>query len=570
MYYYKPILIALLLILSAGRLYATHYFGLDLYYTHLSGNTYRVTIVSWGDCSGAQFPSFSKTRPRIYIKDGNTTVFDDYLTLQPPKDGVEVTSGCPADLKRTTCVDPKGTVPGVKKFVYSKVFTLPHTSSSWLFYYLGETDDVVIAGRSNSLTNVSPPGTISLGATLDNTHKPNSSPQFSTVATQFYCINTPTIYDPGGSDADGDSLVYELVPGIVPGGTVTYVAGYSGSNPLAVTPGSFSFSGKTGELSFIPNLLQKSLVVYRVSEYRNGALIGSVMREMTMVVAPCINKAPEGFIADASGAKIIDSVTVKTCIGNHEVSFDINPTDVDRQNINMVVTDLPTGAKLDITGNNTIHPQSHFTWSMPDLPPGDYTFHITYTDDGCTPSQKTQAYTIRIEPDSIYAEAITASCTSLGLIKVTAPSDWVPWDYTIYKDIAPVYNMQYVLTASWSDSMAAGKYSINARNFLGCTSEVPVEVPTTCEVADIPTAFSPNGDGHNDLLYVRGMNIDDMHLRIYNRWGQLVFESHDMATGWDGWFNGQKAPTEAYAYVLSVVFKSGNTFQKKGNITLLR
>jgi gliding motility-associated-like protein len=107
-------------------------------------------------------------------------------------------------------------------------------------------------------------------------------------------------------------------------------------------------------------------------------------------------------------------------------------------------------------------------------------------------------------------------------------------------------------------------------NEIGCYSDVDVKVPSTCYVADIPNAFSPNGDGRNDVLYVRGENIDDMVLRIYNRWGQVVFETRDATKGWDGTYNGDAAPVETYAYTLSVMFPNGQVFQKQGNITLLR
>lgn len=130
---YTPLLIVLLCILTAGKLHASHYYGIDLYYTHISGNTYRVSLVAFGDCSGAQFPTFSTARPLIYIKRGATTVLQDFLNLEPPTAGVEVTAGCPADMKRTNCVDPSSAVPGVKKFVYSKNFTLPATAPDWKF-----------------------------------------------------------------------------------------------------------------------------------------------------------------------------------------------------------------------------------------------------------------------------------------------------------------------------------------------------------------------------------------------------------------------------------------------------
>ena len=89
-------------------------------------------------------------------------------------------------------------------------------------------------------------------------------------------------------------------------------------------------------------------------------------------------------------------------------------------------------------------------------------------------------------------------------------------------------------------------------------------------MVDVPTGFSPNGDGVNDVLYVRGAAIDKMSFKIFNRWGQKIFESNDVNVGWDGTYNGKLQEMEVYAYVLDVVFIDGSTTQKKGNITLLR
>ncbi|HEY1032850.1 MAG TPA: gliding motility-associated C-terminal domain-containing protein [Flavipsychrobacter sp.] len=567
---YTPLLIVLLCILTAGKLHASHYYGIDLYYTHITGNTYRVSLVAFGDCSGAQFPTFSTARPLIYIKRGATTVLQDFLNLEPPTAGVEVTAGCPADMKRTNCVDPSSPVPGVKKFVYSKNFTLPATAPDWKFVYLGETDGAPLAGRSNGITNVSPPGIISLEATLDNTTQQNSSLQFNSIATQFYCVNVPAEYMANATDADGDSLVFELVPGLDAGVPVNYLPGFTPTNPMSVAAGTFKFSSITGQLGFTPNVLQKSLVAYRVSEYRNGVLIGTVMREMTIVVLPCPNKAPEGYITNADGAEIIDPLTVQTCIGKHEVSFDINPTDSEKHSINMVPGTLPEGATLNVTNNNTTEPKGRFVWNMPDLPYKDYKFDVTYTDDGCPPKSLTQTYTIRIQPDTAYASVEPATCEDPGRISITPPAKWMPWNFKLVKGDTLIYSGQNISTPVWHNVLAKGKYTMQATNEIGCYSDVDVKIPSTCYVADIPNAFSPNGDGRNDVLYVRGENIDDMVLRIYNRWGQVVFETRDATKGWDGTYNGDAAPMETYAYTLSVMFPNGQVFQKQGNITLLR
>ncbi|TDH28106.1 PKD domain-containing protein [Segetibacter sp. 3557_3] len=100
---------------------------------------------------------------------------------------------------------------------------------------------------------------------------------------------------------------------------------------------------------------------------------------------------------------------------------------------------------------------------------------------------------------------------------------------------------------------------------------------TTCQdlqaivvpVLDIPNAFTPNGDGINDKVFVRGFGIAKMNWRIFNRWGALVFQTVNRNEGWDGIYRGSRQPKEVYHYVLDVEFTDGKRTQKKGDITLL-
>jgi len=86
----------------------------------------------------------------------------------------------------------------------------------------------------------------------------------------------------------------------------------------------------------------------------------------------------------------------------------------------------------------------------------------------------------------------------------------------------------------------------------------------------VPNAFTPNGDGKNDKVFVRGFGIAQMNFRIYNRWGQLVFESGSPSYGWDGTYKGVLQPMDAYAYTLTVQYGDGTVVNKKGDITLIR
>ncbi len=121
-------------------------------------------------------------------------------------------------------------------------------------------------------------------------------------------------------------------------------------------------------------------------------------------------------------------------------------------------------------------------------------------------------------------------------------------------------------------------YQITATNIYGCqsTALLPVKLFCSGSTAFIPNTFTPNGDGQNDIFYVRGRGVRTIKsFRIFNRWGQLVFErancqSDDPACGWDGRFAGQLAPPDVFVYYAEIVCDSGEPMTLKGNVTLLR
>jgi len=86
----------------------------------------------------------------------------------------------------------------------------------------------------------------------------------------------------------------------------------------------------------------------------------------------------------------------------------------------------------------------------------------------------------------------------------------------------------------------------------------------------LPNAFSPNGDGENDVLFVRGEFVETVELIIYNRWGEKVFETRDQAMGWDGTHNGKENEPGVFAYYLMVTCEGGGEHQEQGSINLLR
>ena len=86
----------------------------------------------------------------------------------------------------------------------------------------------------------------------------------------------------------------------------------------------------------------------------------------------------------------------------------------------------------------------------------------------------------------------------------------------------------------------------------------------------IPTAFSPNDDLTNDVLFVRGVNIRELEFQLFNRWGELVFETTEINKGWDGTYKGKRVDPGVFAFQIKAVCYDGQEYVDKGNITLLK
>jgi gliding motility-associated-like protein len=86
----------------------------------------------------------------------------------------------------------------------------------------------------------------------------------------------------------------------------------------------------------------------------------------------------------------------------------------------------------------------------------------------------------------------------------------------------------------------------------------------------VPNAFTPNGDGVNDVLFVHGTAIASVRLMIYNQWGKQLFISTDILKGWDGTSKGERSPGGLYTYALEVIMQDGTRITKGGTFSLIR
>jgi gliding motility-associated-like protein len=121
----------------------------------------------------------------------------------------------------------------------------------------------------------------------------------------------------------------------------------------------------------------------------------------------------------------------------------------------------------------------------------------------------------------------------------------------------------------------AGFYSVTLKNICGETSDT-IFVADGCDgcEASIPNAFTPNGDGLNDVFKpLISCEPIEINFTIYNRWGELVYSSKSSTVGWNGTFNGSDAMTDAYVWQLDYSYEFGGTIktkQDKGVVVLIR
>ncbi len=285
-------------------------------YTYLGNNQYQISLTLFRDCN-------------------STTLFDDPAHIGIFDAGgnlvqtVDINLGAVNSVNAAIsnpCVPPPSTVC-TEVTVYTTTVTLPPNGSGYQIVYQR-------CCRNGQILNIFDPG--NTGATFVATvpgiapFNANSNPTFNSYPPLYICANTPFTFNHSATDADGDSLVYQLsdpidgasaanpaptTPSNPPYTNVTYQAPYSqadmfGGVPLTVDP-------VTGVMSCTPNTQGTFVYAIEVLEYRNGQLIGSTHREYQLTVTNCVSPTVAGFnLPTASGGSSYTSCSPNVVFNN--------------------------------------------------------------------------------------------------------------------------------------------------------------------------------------------------------------------------------------------------------------
>ncbi|MCG2617058.1 gliding motility-associated C-terminal domain-containing protein [Terrimonas sp. NA20] len=115
-------------------------------------------------------------------------------------------------------------------------------------------------------------------------------------------------------------------------------------------------------------------------------------------------------------------------------------------------------------------------------------------------------------------------------------------------------------------------FAVIGRSADGCldTARLLVELEPGGKDFFIPNAFTPNNDGKNDTFKPYGSSIKSIEMRVFNQWGELVYQTTDVNKGWDGIYKGKAQPVGVYPYGVKVTFLDNTTVTKRGTVNLVR
>jgi len=192
-------------------------------------------------------------------------------------------------------------------------------------------------------------------------------------------------------------------------------------------------------------------------------------------------------------------------------------------------------------------------------------FAILSNNDGCSVTTNSQAVIIdKARPGITYPVqyAVIDLPTTLEAREFGATALWSPANFL---DNAASYTPTF---RSSVDQL----YTVEIKTTTGCVT-VDTQMVKVVTHADIyvPSAFTPNDDERNDILRPTLMGIKELHyFRVYNRWGQLMFETRTNYAGWDGKYKGAPQSTQVFVWIVEGVGVDGRLYTKKGTSTLIR
>lgn len=607
----KFLLITILLLLGYQTSKATHVVGGDLTYKHIQKDSFEISLVLYIDCIFGNPQAIAQdayAMVGVFDSSGNLikTLFEprslpirinsvNYNCVQPPSNA---------------CVD---------KYVYKYYTNLPHINGGYILSYQrccrnNSITNIVNPGGNGATYWAYLPDTIqSMGY--------NSSAVFANVPPNFLCTNRSFIYNHNAIDIDGDSLVYELFtpyngasvsnslprpPSAPPYYPVLWENTFNEFQMMKGNP-ELTIHPITGILNVTPQSVGQYVVGILVKEYRNGKLINISRRDFQFNVLICQFNLVSSFsenINTCSDTVIFSNNSIGATgylwkfgvpnatndtsteytpsyiypfAGKYKVKLTVsnaNCTDsselmvtILRDTIRFAGNDatICLGDSVQIGTNDTN--SFNYTWK-----PNLFLNNDKIKNPISTPTQNIQY---------IVTRSISALCNNTDTINITLNQPKANFklsyqtncqDVTIKLDSITTFSYmdwfldRKLITKNELESKIFEKnkaYTVQLAINNGICNDTFTQqffAQQSDSIVLIPNVFSPNNDNINDCFYIQGISLTwpCSQLFVYNRWGELVFDSKTDGICWNGTSNGKPLTSGVYFYILKHLGKNYN------------
>lgn len=461
----------------------------------------------------------------------------------------------------------------------------------------------------------------------------NSSPVSLRDSVISACSGKPLEYYLDFFDADGDSLVYRTTHSLAKtdvantySDPVFFVNGFDAAHPLKGAP-RVVIDSITGRLHGTPDATGRFAVVVLVEEYRDGKLIGIGRKDFQVNVFDCEIQEVES--VSNCNSNIAQFLNRNNATNSFHWDFGVPVIANDTSNIHqpiyaypqsgvfpvkLVVTN-PGGCKDSVFTTATIFPEGllvDFDW-IGGTCTGE---ELIFTDRTLFPAGNVTKWSWKVINTRVtvgsgnpfpYTPRPFGTMPFPLAMQLTVETDIgckdsIVKDILIYDNVVAdagpdrilafgqPYKMQGNSTTgvlyNWTPSLGLDDpsaqfpvvsadrditYQLTVTNEAGCTEIDQVSFKYMKGPAIyVATAFTPNGDGLNDVLHFYPVAMDVAELMIFNRWGERLFSSKDFSKGWDGKVNGIVQPSGIFVWMVKAKDLNGKDLVEKGTVMLIR
>ena len=619
------LIIGAFILLCTADVYATHIVGGELNYKKLTGNDYEIRLTVYRDCFNGQAPFDPFASLGVFDMSNNfvTSIDMPFLgldTVPPTKSNACLIPPTNICYEVTTYIDTITLAPSATGYqlAYQRccrnnsILNVDNPGATGATYYATIPGTSVVASNSNPVFKYWPPTFICASTPFSFDHSATDPDGDSLV----YELFTPLT---GASS----TVPMPQPPNAPPYVDLTWLAPYSLNDVLGGTP--MKINPKTGKLLATPGTIGQFVYGICVKEYRNGVYIGQTLRDFQVNVVSCPGIVVSSILSPTVVCGSLTAQFTNNSVGTNKYLWDFGNTgttidtstkaepyytypDTGLYSVMLIgYSPVDTNCNDTAIGQVYIYPllESDFTYtaaacstvvdfnSTSTLKSGNpntwtwdfgnnttgstedtsYTYSsfgtytvklIVVTDQGCSDTVSKSILLAGI-PVADFSSSID-SCTSLvHFSNLSTNGVTYKWDFGDGQSSAlqnPVHRY---------DSAGLYRVSLVVNESSPCVDSVNYPLGYSEESIGglyLANTITPNGDGLNDKFFVSGgySICDEYTLYVFNRWGHLLFESHNQSDGWDGSDHGKKLPDGVYVYML----KNNDKIVRSGTISVIR